>query len=206
MSNKITKETIVDLVVSGTSLGKEEALKGVNDYISLIKEMFYKYGEVTIAPGILRIFAVVKTPRPVNDIRRGIPMMLGERVSFSYSHWTSQLSRPKNKFFPNGTDERFYYKPLLLQARIRKIGGSGVNAERISRIFISVFREVMMQNKPIELRGLLSIKHVWRNARNTRNPMTGESVFVDGRYVPSIKMLSEVTKEFNRIYGEMNGK
>lgn len=55
--------------------------------------------------------------------------------------------------------------------------------------------EALKEGRGIEIRGFGSYKVKKKNARNARNPKTGEKVFVDEHFVPTFKF----SKEFKEI-------
>ena len=76
--------------------------------------------------------------------------------------------------------------------------GTGLTKLETEAIIEGFFRTVidaLKQGKNIEIRGFGSYKVKKKNARNARNPKTGEQVFVDEHYVPTFKF----SKDFKEI-------
>jgi DNA-binding protein HU-beta len=76
--------------------------------------------------------------------------------------------------------------------------GTGVTkleTEAIIEGFFSTVIDALKNGRGIEIRGFGSYKVRKKNARNARNPKTGEKVFVDEHYVPTFKF----SKEFKDI-------
>ncbi len=74
-------------------------------------------------------------------------------------------------------------------------GLTKLETEAIIEGFFTTVIEALKQGKGIEIRGFGSYKVKKKNARNARNPKTGEKVFVDEHFVPTFKF----SKEFKEI-------
>ena len=77
-------------------------------------------------------------------------------------------------------------------------GLTKLETEAIIEGFFSTVIEALKEGRGIEIRGFGSYKVKKKNARqarNARNPKTGEKVFVDEHYVPTFKF----SKEFKDI-------
>ena len=73
-------------------------------------------------------------------------------------------------------------------------GGTGLTkleTEAIIEGFFTTVIEALKEGRGIEIRGFGSYKVKKKNARNARNPKTGEKVFVDEHYVPTFKFSRE---------------
>ena len=74
-------------------------------------------------------------------------------------------------------------------------GLTKLETEAIIEGFFSTVIDALKNGRGIEIRGFGSFKVKKKNARNARNPKTGEKVFVDEHYVPTFKF----SKEFKDI-------
>ncbi len=77
-------------------------------------------------------------------------------------------------------------------------GLTKLETEAIIEGFFKTVIESLRDGKGIEIRGFGSYKVKKKNARQARNPKTGEQVFVPEHYVPSFKF----SKEFKDIVNE----
>jgi len=80
----------------------------------------------------------------------------------------------------------------------RVAAGTGLTkleTEAIIEGFFTTVIEALKEGKGIEIRGFGSYKVKKKNARNARNPKTGEKVYVDEHFVPTFKF----SKEFKEI-------
>jgi len=80
----------------------------------------------------------------------------------------------------------------------RVAAGTGLTkleTEAIIEGFFTTVIEALKEGKGIEIRGFGSYKVKKKNARNARNPKTGEKVFVEEHFVPTFKF----SKEFKEI-------
>lgn len=80
----------------------------------------------------------------------------------------------------------------------RVAAGTGLTkleTEAIIEGFFTTVIEALKEGRGIEIRGFGSYKVKKKNARNARNPKTGEKVFVEEHYVPTFKF----SKEFKEI-------
>jgi DNA-binding protein HU-beta len=74
-------------------------------------------------------------------------------------------------------------------------GLTKLETEAIIEGFFTTVIEALKEGRGIEIRGFGSYKVKKKNARNARNPKTGEKVFVDEHFVPTFKF----SKEFKEI-------
>ncbi len=77
-------------------------------------------------------------------------------------------------------------------------GLTKLETEAIVEGFFKTVIESLKDGKGIEIRGFGSYKVKKKNARQARNPKTGEQVFVPEHYVPTFKF----SKEFKDIVNE----
>lgn len=80
----------------------------------------------------------------------------------------------------------------------RVAAGTGLTkleTEAIIEGFITTVIESLKEGKGIEIRGFGSYKVKKKNARQARNPKTGEQVFVPAHFVPTFKF----SKDFKDI-------
>lgn len=80
----------------------------------------------------------------------------------------------------------------------RVAAGTGLTkleTEAIIEGFITTVIEALKNGKGIEIRGFGSYKVKQKNARQARNPKTGEQVFVPAHFVPTFKF----SKDFKDI-------
>lgn len=77
-------------------------------------------------------------------------------------------------------------------------GLTKLETEAIIEGFFKTVIESLKNGKGIEIRGFGSYKVKKKNARQARNPKTGEQVFVPEHYVPTFKF----SREFKDIVNE----
>lgn len=77
-------------------------------------------------------------------------------------------------------------------------GLTKLETEAIIEGFFKTVIESLKNGKGIEIRGFGSYKVKKKNARQARNPKTGDQVFVPEHYVPTFKF----SKEFKDIVNE----
>ncbi|MFO7525934.1 MAG: HU family DNA-binding protein [Ignavibacteriaceae bacterium] len=80
----------------------------------------------------------------------------------------------------------------------RVAAGTGLTkleTEAIIEGFITTVIEALKEGNGIEIRGFGSYKVKKKNARQARNPKTGEQVFVPAHFVPTFKF----SKDFKEI-------
>ena len=77
-------------------------------------------------------------------------------------------------------------------------GLTKLETEAIVEGFLNTVIQALKEGKGIEIRGFGSYKVKKKNARNARNPRTGEQVFVDEHYVPVFKF----SKDFKQAVDE----
>jgi DNA-binding protein HU-beta len=80
----------------------------------------------------------------------------------------------------------------------RVAAGTGLTkleTEAIIEGFITTVIEALKEGRGIEIRGFGSYKVKKKNARQARNPKTGEQVFVPAHFVPTFKF----SKDFKEI-------
>ena len=72
--------------------------------------------------------------------------------------------------------------------------------ERIVNVIFDEIVQALARGERVELRGFgaFTVKH--RAARQGRNPRTGETVFVDEKFVPFFKTGKELRERLNRDY------
>ena len=74
-------------------------------------------------------------------------------------------------------------------------GLTKLETEAISEGFLTTVIEALREGKGIEIRGFGSYKVKKKNARNARNPKSGQKVFVPEHFVPTFKF----SKDFKEI-------
>ena len=74
------------------------------------------------------------------------------------------------------------------------------DVERIVNVILEEIIAALARGDRVELRGFgaFTIKH--RSARQGRNPRTGETVFVEEKFVPFFKTGKELRERLNRNY------
>lgn len=77
-------------------------------------------------------------------------------------------------------------------------GLSKKETEIVVEGFISCVMDALCNNENIEIRGFGTFKNNIKKPRKARNPKTGETVFLDTRYIPMFK----VSKEFKKVVQE----
>jgi len=75
------------------------------------------------------------------------------------------------------------------------------DVERIVNVILDEIIASLARGDRVELRGFgaFTVKH--RAARQGRNPRTGETVFVEEKYVPFFKTGKELRERLNRDHG-----
>jgi DNA-binding protein HU-beta len=82
----------------------------------------------------------------------------------------------------------------------RVAAGTGLTkleTEAIIEGFFKTVIESLKDGKGIEIRGFGSYRVKKKNARQARNPKTGQQVFVPGHYVPTFKFSKEFKEMVN---------
>ena len=72
--------------------------------------------------------------------------------------------------------------------------------ERIVNVILEEIISALTRGDRVELRGFGSFAVKHRAARQGRNPRTGETVFVDEKFVPFFKTGKELRQRLNRNY------
>lgn len=88
-------------------------------------------------------------------------------------------------------------------------GGTGLTkleTEAIIEGFFKTVIEALKQGRGIEIRGFGSYKVKKKNARQARNPKTGEQVFVPEHYVPTFKFSKDFKEMVDKGMKEKEGK
>lgn len=82
-------------------------------------------------------------------------------------------------------------------------GLTKLETEAIVEGFFKTVIEALKEGRNIEIRGFGSYRVKKKNARNARNPKTGNQVFVEEHYVPTFKF----SKDFKELVDRgMKGK
>ncbi len=94
---------------------------------------------------------------------------------------------------------------MIKSELIQKIGTANPHlyqrdVERIVNTILDEIISALARGDRVELRGFgaFTVKH--RTARQGRNPRTGETVFVEEKYVPFFKTGKELRERLNRGY------
>ena len=90
-------------------------------------------------------------------------------------------------------------KSELVSAIAGKSQFSKSDVERFMNTFISVVNENISANGGIRIIGFGTLAVVERKARNGRNPITGEPIFIESRYAPVFKASKELREAANRL-------
>lgn len=79
------------------------------------------------------------------------------------------------------------------------------DVERIINIVLDEITSALARGDRVELRGFgaFTVKH--RAARQGRNPRTGDTVFVEDKFVPFFKTGKELRERLNRADGHSGG-
>jgi len=88
-------------------------------------------------------------------------------------------------------------KQDLIQEIAKSTGLIRNDIKLVIEQFLSLVGEKLIENKTIELRGFGTFVCKGRKARPARNPRTGESVFLEERFVPTFKFSSEIKNKIN---------
>lgn len=78
------------------------------------------------------------------------------------------------------------------------------DAEASVNIILEAIRETLASGGRCEIRGFGSFSLNYHPARKGRNPKTGESVAVPGKWAPHFKAGKELRNGVNAIYGELD--
>jgi DNA-binding protein HU-beta len=90
----------------------------------------------------------------------------------------------------------------------RVAAGTGLTkleTEAIIEGFFKTVIEALKEGRGIEIRGFGSYKVKKKNARQARNPKTGEQVFVPSHYVPTFKFSKDFKELVNNGMMEKEG-
>jgi len=77
-------------------------------------------------------------------------------------------------------------------------GLTKLETEAIIEGFFKTVIEYLKEGKGIEIRGFGSFRVKKKNARQARNPKSGEQVFVPEHYVPTFKFSKEFKEKVNQ--------
>lgn len=91
----------------------------------------------------------------------------------------------------------------------RVAGGTGLTkleTEAIIEGFFKTVIDALKQGNGIEIRGFGSYKVKKKNARQARNPKTGEQVFVPEHYVPTFKFSKDFKELVDQGMKEIEGQ
>lgn len=86
---------------------------------------------------------------------------------------------------------------LIEQIALRKNDLSIKQVESAVKLLLDYITETLANGGRIEIRGFGSFSLNYREARKGRNPKTGESVYLDGKYVPHFKPGKELREQVN---------
>lgn len=86
---------------------------------------------------------------------------------------------------------------LIEQIALRKNDLSIKQVESAVKLLLDYMTETLANGGRIEIRGFGSFSLNYREARKGRNPKTGESVYLDGKYVPHFKPGKELREQVN---------
>ncbi len=86
---------------------------------------------------------------------------------------------------------------LIEQIALRKNNLSIKQVESAVKLLLDYMTETLANGGRIEIRGFGSFSLNYREARKGRNPKTGESVYLDGKYVPHFKPGKELREQVN---------
>lgn len=86
-------------------------------------------------------------------------------------------------------------KADLIEIVSKGTGITKLETEAIIEGFLRAVIDTLAENKRIEIRGFGSFKVKKRNAKEARNPKTGEKVFVPEYFTPAFKF----SKEFKEM-------
>ena len=99
---------------------------------------------------------------------------------------------------------------MIKSELIQKVAGANPHlyqrdVERIVNVILDEIIASLARGDRVELRGFgaFTVKH--RAARQGRNPRTGETVFVDEKFVPFFKTGKELRERLNRGYHGQEG-
>jgi DNA-binding protein HU-beta len=84
-------------------------------------------------------------------------------------------------------------------------GLTKLETEAIIEGFFKTVIEALKEGRGIEIRGFGSYKVKKKNARQARNPKTGDQVFVPEHYVPTFKFSKEFKEMVNQGMKEREG-
>lgn len=78
-------------------------------------------------------------------------------------------------------------KTELIRAIAEKTG----NTQKDTKVFIDALQEVTfetLKSDEVKLMDGVTLYSVYKEAHEARNPQTGETVMVDGKYLPKVKL------------------
>lgn len=90
-------------------------------------------------------------------------------------------------------------KSELISAIAGRAQLSKNEVEKIMNAFISVVNENITSEGGIRIVGFGTLSAVQRKARNGRNPITGEPIFIESRFAPVFKASKELREAANRL-------
>ncbi len=85
-------------------------------------------------------------------------------------------------------------------------GLTKLETEAIIEGFFKTVIEALKEGRGIEIRGFGSYKVKQKNARQARNPKTGEQVYVPAHFVPTFKFSKDFKELVNQGMMEKGGK
>lgn len=86
---------------------------------------------------------------------------------------------------------------LIEQIALRKNNLSIKQVEAVVKLLLDYMTETLAKGGRIEVRGFGSFSLSYREPRKGRNPKTGESVQLAGKYVPHFKPGKELREQVN---------
>ena len=92
-----------------------------------------------------------------------------------------------------------YNKSDLVSKIAQKSNLTKAQAEAAVNAFQDVFVEAMQSGEGLKLTGLFSAERVKRAARTGRNPRTGDTVFVEEKWVPFFKTGKELRERVSGV-------
>lgn len=90
-------------------------------------------------------------------------------------------------------------KAELVGAIASKTSVTKTDAEKFVNAFINVVNEKISEKGGIRIAGFGTLAVVKRSGRNGRNPVTGEKIYIESRFIPVFKAGKELKEAVNKL-------
>jgi len=92
-------------------------------------------------------------------------------------------------------------KQSLIQEIAKSTGFVRNDIKIVIEQFLDLLGEKLIEGNTIEIRGFGTFACKSRKARPARNPRTGETVYIDERFVPTFKFSNDIKDRINSLEG-----